>query len=143
LWTVEHGVKGGDELNIVRGGANLGFPLISYGVKYSGEPIGEGATVRPGLEQPLYYWNPDIGPSGMLFYTGSLFPQWKGSLFVGALPAKHLVRLVLDKNRVVAEERLLVDLAQRVRDVRQGPDQAVYVLTDEDDGRILRLAPKR
>ena len=143
LWTVEHGVKGGDELNIVRSGANLGFPLISYGVKYSGEPIGEGATAKPGLEQPIYYWNPDIGPSGMLFYTGNLFPAWKGSLFVGALPAKHLVRLVLNKDRVIAEERLLVDLAQRVRDVRQGPDQAVYVLTDEDDGRILRLAPKR
>ncbi len=143
LWTVEHGVKGGDELNIARRGANNGYPVINYGVQYSGEKIGEGITAKKGMEQPLYYWNPDIGPSGMLFYTGNLFPEWKGNLFIGALPAKHLVRLVLKGERMIAEERLLVDLDQRIRDVRQGPDQALYVLTSEDNGRLLRIVPKR
>lgn len=143
LWTVEHGVKGGDELNIVRPGANYGFPIIAYGKKYSGEPIGNGTTAKAGMEQPAYYWDPDIGPSGLLFYTGNLFPQWKSNLFVGALVSKALVRLVLDGNRVAAEERLLVDLEQRIRDVRQGPDGALYVLTDDDKGQVLRIRPKR
>lgn len=143
LWTVEHGVKGGDEVNVARRGANLGFPIISYGTKYSGEPIGEGLTAKEGLQQPVYFWNPDIAPSGMAFYTGNLFPQWKGNLFVGAMVDKNLVRLVLNGDRVEAEERLLTEIGQRIRDVRQGPDGALYVLTDEDNGRVLKLAPKR
>jgi glucose/arabinose dehydrogenase len=143
LWTAEHGVKGGDEINIARPGANNGFPIIAYGTKYSGEKIGDGLTQKAGMEQPVYYWDPDIGPSGMLFYTGSLFPDWKGNLFVGALPGKHLARLVLDGNTVAAEEQLLVDLGKRIRDVRQGPDGALYILTDDDNGQVLRIVPKR
>jgi aldose sugar dehydrogenase len=142
LWTVEHGPMGGDEINIARRGANLGYPVITYGVQYSGDKVGDGITARNGMQQPVYFWAPSIGPSGMTFYTGDLFPQWKGNLFVGAMPGKHLVRLVLDRERVTAEEKLLADLDQRIRDVRQGPDGALYVLTDEDNGRILRIVPK-
>ena len=142
LWTVEHGPKGGDEINIARRGANLGYPVISYGVQYSDQKIGDGLTARIGLQQPVYFWVPSIGPSGMTFYTGDLFPQWRGNLFVGAMPGKHLVRLVLDRERVTAEEKLLTDLDQRIRDVRQGPDGALWVLTDEDNGRILRIVPR-
>ena len=142
LWTVEHGPMGGDELNVVRPGANLGFPTISYGRKYTGEEFTTNTT-QEGLQQPVYFWVPSIGPSGLLFYTGDLFPQWKGNLFVGAMPGRHLVRLVLDGERVKEEESLLADLGQRIRDVRQGPDGALYVLTDEDNGRLLRLSPKR
>lgn len=142
LWTVEHGPMGGDEINIVRRGANLGYPVITYGVQYSGEKVGDGITARPGMQQPVYFWVPSIGPSGMTFYTGDLFPQWKGNLFVGAMPGKHLVRLVLDRERVTNEEKLLTDLDQRIRDVRQGPDGALWILTDEDNGRLLRIVPK-
>ncbi len=142
LWTVEHGPMGGDEINIARRGANFGYPVISYGVQYSGEKVGEGIAVRNGMQQPVYFWVPSIGPSGMTFYTGDLFPQWRGNLFVGAMPGKHLVRLVLDRERVTMEEKLLTELDQRIRDVRQGPDGALWVLTDEDNGRILRVVPK-
>lgn len=142
LWVVEHGPMGGDEINIARRGANLGYPVITYGVQYSGEKVGDGITARNGMQQPVYFWVPSIGPSGMTFYTGNLFPQWKGDLFVGAMPGKHLVRLVLDRERVRYEEKLLTDLDQRIRDVRQGPDGALYILTDEDDGRLLRIAPR-
>ena len=142
LWTVEHGPMGGDELNEVRAGANLGFPTISYGRRYTGEPF-TTRTAAEGLQQPAYFWVPSIGPSGLLFYTGDLLPQWKGNLFVGSMPGRHLVRLVLDGNRVAYEEKLLAELGQRIRDVRQGPDGAVYVLTDEDNGRLLRLAARR
>jgi aldose sugar dehydrogenase len=141
LWTVEHGPMGGDELNIIKPGANAGFPTISYGRKYSGEPF-TSKTAQEGLAQPVYFWVPSIGPSGLLFYTGSLFPQWKGNVFVGSMPGRHLVRLVLDGERVKEEESMLADLGWRIRDVKQGPDGALYVLTDEDNGRILRLSPK-
>jgi len=132
---------GGDELNIVRPGRDYGWPNVSYGLQYDGTPVGAGATAAVGVEQPIYYWVPSIAPSGMMFYTGDLFPEWRGSLFVGALAGQHLVRLVLDGERVVAEESLLADLGQRIRDVRQGPDGAVYVLTD--GGQLLRLTPSR
>jgi glucose/arabinose dehydrogenase len=140
LWTVEHGARGGDEINVVSPGKNYGWPVITYGIEYSGGPIGDGITQRDGMEQPIYYWDPVIAPSGMAFYDADLFPQWKGSLLVGALAGQHLVRLTLDGERVVGEERLLADRA-RIRDVRVGPEGAVYLLTDEDDGELLRLVP--
>jgi glucose/arabinose dehydrogenase len=140
LWTAEHGARGGDEVNRVRKGLNYGWPVITYGIDYSGAKIGEGAT-KAGMEQPLYYWDPSIAPSGAAFYTGTLFPAWRGNLFVGGLAAQQLSRLVLEGERIVAEERLLVDLGARIRDVRMGPDGAVWVLTDHTDGRILRLVP--
>jgi aldose sugar dehydrogenase len=142
LWIVEHGAKGGDELNVVEPGKNYGWPTIAYGLEYSGAGIGEGLTAAPNLQQPIYYWDPVIAPSGMAFYTGELFPAWKGSLFVGGLAAKHVARLSLDGTRVVGEERLLEDRA-RFRDVRVGPEGALYLLTDEDDGELLRLVPSR
>ena len=123
-------------------GKNYGWPVITYGIDYSGEPIGEGITAKEGMEQPLYYWDPVIAPAGMLFYTGDLFPAWKGSLFIGSLVGEHLARLTLQDKRVVGEERLLTDLEQRIRDVVQGPEGAIYVITDEDDGKILKLVPK-
>ncbi len=140
LWTVEHGARGGDEVNRVRKGLNYGWPVITYGIDYSGAKIGEGTT-KAGMEQPLYYWDPSIAPSGAAFYTGTLFPAWRGNLLVGGLAAQQLSRLVLEGERIVAEERLLVDLGARIRDVRMGPDSAVWVLTDHTDGRILRLVP--
>ena len=140
LWTVEHGPRGGDELNIPRRGKDYGWPTINYGLEYSGKPIGDGITARDGMEQPAYYWDPVIAPSGMAFYSADLFPAWKGSLFVGGLRDRDLVRLTLDGDKVVGEERLLADLKQRIRDVRVGPDGAVYVLTD--GGSLIRLAPK-
>lgn len=142
LWTVEHGARGGDEINIPQPGKDYGWPVISYGREYSGDKIGEG-TAKPGLEQPAYYWDPSIAPSGMTFYTGDKFPAWKGSLFVGALKFQLLARLEVDGNRIVKEERLLQDMGERIRDVVQGPDGYLYLLTDEDDGRILRLEPAR
>ena len=138
LWTVEHGARGGDEINIPQAGKNYGWPVITYGIDYSGTKIGEG-TRKEGLEQPIYYWDPSIAPSGMAFYTGDLMPAWKGNLFVGALAGQHLARLVLDGETVVAEERLLEREGERIRDVRQGPDGALYLLTDHPEGRILRV----
>jgi aldose sugar dehydrogenase len=140
LWTAEHGSRGGDEINQPQPGKNYGWPVISYGREYSGGKIGEG-TEKPGLEQPVYYWDPSIAPAGMTFYTGDKFPAWRGNLFVGALKFRLLARLTMEGNRVVAEERLLQDLGERIRDVMQGPDGYLYLLTDDDDGRILRLAP--
>src|SRR5262249_23095072 len=142
LWTVEHGARGGDEINIPEAGKNYGWPVISYGRDYSGAKIGVG-TQKAGMEQPIYYWDPSIAPSGMAFYTGDLFPAWKGNLFVGALAGSHLARLVLDGDKVVAEERLLADQRERIRDVRQGPDGALYVATDASSGRILRITPAK
>ena len=138
LWTVEHGPQGGDEINIPQAGRNYGWPVISYGVNYDGSSIGEG-TAKPGMEQPLVRWVPSIAPSGMAFLTSERYPGWQGNLFVGALRAQLLVRLELDGRKVVAEERLLQDLRERIRDVRQGPDGWLYVMTDEDDGKIYRL----
>jgi glucose/arabinose dehydrogenase len=140
LWTVEHGAKGGDEINIPQAGRNYGWPVITYGRDYSGARIGIG-THREGMEQPIYYWDPSIAPSGMAFYTGDLFPAWKGNLFVGSLVLQHLNRLTLDGEKVVGEERLLQDLGERIRDVRSGPDGALWLLTDNPRGRILRLVP--
>jgi glucose/arabinose dehydrogenase len=142
LWTAEHGARGGDELNHPEAGKNYGWPVITYGVDYSGARIGEG-TAKPGMEQPVYYWDPVIAPSGMVFYTGDAFPQWKGSLLIGSLAPGGLVRLVLENGRVVREERFLLDGRDRIRDVRQGPDGLVYVLTDRTDGRLLRVTPAR
>jgi len=142
LWTVEHGARGGDELNHPEAGKNYGWPVITYGVDYSGELIGEGTT-KPGMEQPVYYWDPVIAPSGMTFYTGNAFPDWKGSAFVGSLKPGALVRLTLENGRVAAEERYLGDLKERIRDVQQGPDGLLYLVTDSPDGRVLRVAPER
>jgi aldose sugar dehydrogenase len=138
LWTVEHGAKGGDEINIPEAGKNYGWPVITYGRDYTGAKIGEGTT-KGGLEQPIYYWDPSIAPSGMAFYTGDLMPKWRGNLFVGALAGQHLARLVLDGETVVAEERLITNEGERIRDVREGPDGALYLLTDHPEGRVLRV----
>jgi aldose sugar dehydrogenase len=141
LWTHEHGPQGGDEVNVVKPGANYGWPVITYGVNYGiGTKIGEG-TAKPGMEQPLHKWVPSIAPSGMAFYTGDKFPRWRGSLFVGALRAELLVRLELDGEKVVREERLLRRELGRIRDVRQGPDGYLYLLTDESRAVLARLEP--
>ena len=142
LWTVEHGPKGGDELNIPQAGKDYGWPTITYGVEYAGGPVGEGLTAKAGMEQPVYYWDPVIAPSGMAFYNADLFPAWKGSVFIGGMVDKKLVRLTLDRDKVVGEEWLLQDQNERIRDVRVGPDGAVYVITDNAQGRILKLTPK-
>jgi glucose/arabinose dehydrogenase len=136
----EHGPRGGDEVNIPEKGKNYGWPVIGYGIDYSGAKIHEG-TQKPGMEQPIKHWVPSIAPSGMAFYTGDLVPAWRGSLFVGALAAQMLVRLSLDGEKVTGEERILQGLRERIRDVRQGPDGALYVATDSSNGRILRIAP--
>jgi glucose/arabinose dehydrogenase len=138
---VEMGPRGGDELNLIEKGKNYGWPLIAYGEEYSGRAIGDGATAREGLQQPVYYWDPVIAPSGAVWYTGDAFPAWRGNLFIGALRERSLVRLVLDGQRVVGEERLLADRGQRVRDVRQGVDGALYVVTDERDGELWKITP--
>lgn len=141
VWLHEHGPQGGDEINILRPGLNYGWPIISYGGEYgSGRQVGEG-TSKPGLEQPVSYWFPSIAPSGMMFYTGDAFPQWRGDLFVGALVKEHLRRVELDGDRVVAEEVLLEWAIGRVRDVRQGPDGMIYLLTDESNAGLYRLEP--
>lgn len=143
LWVSEHGPRGGDEVNAIEKGKNYGFPTIGYGHEYTGKPINGDRTTASGMEQPVYFWTPDIAPAGIAFYSGRLIPGWRGNLFVAALAGKHLARLVLDGNRVVGEERLLLDLDARIRDVREGPDGALYVMTDRDEGKILRLAPAR
>jgi aldose sugar dehydrogenase len=140
LWTIEHGARGGDELNNPRAGRNYGWPVITYGVDYSGEKIGEG-TAKPGMEQPVNYWDPVIAPSGAVFYTGQAFSAWQGDLFVGSLNPGGLVRLDLENGSVRQETRYLGELRARIRDVQQGSDGFLYVLTDESRGRILKLAP--
>lgn len=140
LWIHEHGARGGDEVNIPRRGGNHGWPVIAYGTHYSGEKIGIGQGA-PGLEQPIHYWDPSIAPSGMAFYTGDVFPEWRGNLLVGALKFRLVVRLTLRGDRVVGQEAIIADLDERIRDIRQGPDGYIYLLTDSANGRILRLEP--
>jgi aldose sugar dehydrogenase len=142
LWEQEHGPRGGDEVNIIGKGKNYGWPVIGYGIDYNGAKIHE-STHKDGMEQPIKYWVPSIAPSGMAFYTGDLIPKWKGSLFIGALAGEMLVRLSLDGEKVTGEERLLRELGERIRDVRQGPDGALYLLTDNAKGRILRISPAK
>ena len=140
LWEIEHGPRGGDEVNIIGKGKNYGWPVIGFGIDYSGAKLHE-STSKPGMEQPIKNWVPSIAPSGMAFYTGDLFPRWRGSLFTGALAGQFLVRLQLNGNAVTSEERLLQNLNERIRDVRQGPDGALWLLTDSSAGRLLRITP--
>lgn len=142
LWMAEHGARGGDEINTPKAGLNYGWPVITYGVDYSGAKIGEG-TAKPGMEQPLFYWDPSIAPSGAAFYTGPVWPAWKNSLFVGALAGQMLVRLSTQGETVTGEERLLTTIGERIRDVVQGPDGFLYLLTDDDNGKILRVRPAK
>lgn len=141
IWTLEHGAKGGDEINIPQAGKNYGWPIITYGVDYSGLPIGEGSK-KAGMEQPIYYWNPSIAPSGMTFYTGDKYPGWTGDVFVGALAGRHLSHLDVEGDAIMGEEKLLTELGARIRDVGQGLDGYLYVLIDDADGSLLRLRPK-
>lgn len=142
LWMHEHGAQGGDEINRPEAGRNYGWPVISYGVHYGGAKVGEGLSAKPGMEQPVYYWTPSIAPSGMAFLHSDRYGKaWQGNLFVGALKARYLARLELNGAKVLREERLLQDLKQRIRDVREGPDGLLYVLTDESDGELIRLLP--
>ena len=152
LWETEHGPRGGDELNIIERGKNYGWPVVAHGIDYPGTPIGDGSTHKEGMEEPVYYWDPVIAPSGLAFYTGNLFPQWKNSVFVGGLRGMVLVRLTIVDDKVVSEEPLLTELNTRIRDVRVGPDGAVYVLTDSGTpsmsyrtpltSKLLKLTPK-
>jgi glucose/arabinose dehydrogenase len=147
LWDIEHGTRGGDELNRVEKGKNYGWPIQAYGIEYGGAGIssalGEAATVRPNTEQPVYYWDPVIAPSGAQFYSGDAFPAWKGNLFIGAMGQRRLVRLTLSGNKVTGEEHLLTDRNERVRDVRQGPDGFLYVVTDAKNGELWRITPAK
>jgi aldose sugar dehydrogenase len=148
LWMIDHGPQGGDEINIIRAGKDYGWPDVSYGRQYDARQldgrknvrVGDGATSRPDVEEPIYYWVPSIAPSGMMFYTGDMFPEWKGNLFIGAMAGQHLVRLVLNGERVAAEEQLLAEQKQRVREVRQAPDGSIYIL---QGASIVRLTPKK
>ena len=140
IWTVEHGTRGGDEVNIDKAGLNYGWPDAAYGVEYAGGRINSGATQAPGTEQPVYYWDPVIAPGGATFYQGAMFPGWNGNLLVAGLKEKHIARLVIEDDRVVGEERLLTDLGERVRDVAVAADGAVWAVTDEQDGKLVRLA---
>jgi glucose/arabinose dehydrogenase len=142
LWEHEHGPRGGDEINVIEAGRNYGWPVISHGIDYSGAPIGDGIRAQAGMEQPRHVWTPSIAPSGMAFYQGESFPGWDGDLLVGALAHRHLARLRLDaEGRVVSEVRMLGELNRRIRDVRVH-DGLIYVLTDHDDGQLLRIEPK-
>ena len=143
LWASEHGPRGGDEVNVIEKGKNYGFPVIGYGHDYNGASINKDRTSQAGMEQPAYFWTPDIAPGGISFYSGKLFPAWNGNLFVAALAGKHLARLVLQGDRVIGEERLLAELDTRIRDVKEGPDGALYVLTDRDGGKLLKLVPPK
>ena len=144
LWTDEHGPMGGDEINRPQAGKNYGWPLVSFGLNYEGTPVGTGQSAMAGTEPPLHHWTPSIAPSGMAFLTSDRYgPAWRGNLFVGSLKFKYLDRIELKDGRVVAEHKLLQELDQRIRDVRQGPDGLLYVLTDEPDGRLVRLLPDR
>jgi aldose sugar dehydrogenase len=141
IWIHEHGPKGGDEVNILKQGANYGWPLVTYGINYDGSIISD-KTTAPGFEEPVLFWIPSIAPSGMTFYYGDRFPQWNGNVFVGALAGKHLRRLVLDGNTIIHQEVLLKNQIGRIRDVRTGPDGLIYVLTDEKNGALYQIAPE-
>jgi len=143
LWAVEHGPRGGDELNRIEKGKNYGWPLVTYGIEYSGAPIPNAVTDAEGYERPVYYWDPVIAPSGAQWYTGDAFPDWRGSLFVGGMIQRALVRLVVEDDRVTGEEHLFAERGRRVRDVRQGPDGLLYVVTDEASGQLWRIAPRQ
>lgn len=143
IWTIEHGTRGGDEVNLDKAGLNYGWPDVAYGVEYAGGPINAGVTQKAGTEQPVYYWDPVIAPGGATFYQGAMFPEWDGNLLVAGLGGQHIARLVIENDRVVGEERLLGDLGARVRDVAVGADGAVWAITDEDDGKLVRLAAAR
>ena len=140
LWTIAHGARGGDEVNHPEAGKNYGWPVISYGRNYRGSQIGEG-THKPGMEQPVYFWDPSIAPSGFAFYNGDAFPNWKGNLFVGALKYQLLARLELTNGKIKKEERIFTGVFGRIRDVRQGPEGFLYLLTDESPGRLIRVKP--
>ncbi|WP_420710319.1 PQQ-dependent sugar dehydrogenase [Chryseobacterium wangxinyae] len=137
LWQGEHGPKGGDEINRIQAGANYGWPTITYGIEYSGGVIGDGIQQQTGMQQPVYYWDPVISPSGMTFYRGNNMPEWQNNLFIGSLSGMHIVRLVIENNKVVGEERLLADENQRFRDITQGTDNALYAITDA--GRLYKI----
>jgi glucose/arabinose dehydrogenase len=142
LWTHEHGAQGGDEINRPEAGKNYGWPVVSYGVHYGGRPVGDGSPVKPGMEPPVHYWTPSIAPSGMAFLRSDRYgKEWQGNLFVGSLKFQYLDRIELKDGKVVREHKLLQDLGQRIRDVREGPDGLLYVVTDESKGQLLRLAP--
>jgi len=140
VWSIEHGPRGGDELNIPEPGKNYGWPVVSYGVNYDGSPVGSGEQQAEGMVGPVYQWTPVIAPSGMIFYEGEMFPDWRGDLFVGGLASRALVRLELDGDEVTHEERLLTDRGARFRDVAEGPDGAIWLVTDEDNGAILKVS---
>lgn len=140
IWTIEHGTRGGDEVNLDKAGANYGWPDAAYGVEYAGGQINSGATQTPGTEQPVYYWDPVIAPGGATFYQGAMFPGWNGNLLVAGLKEKHIARLVIQNDRVVGEERLLTDLGERIRDVAVGADGSVWAITDEQNGKLVRLS---
>ena len=139
VWLSEHGPRGGDEINVIRPGLNYGYPVITYGREYSGDLIDNGLTAQAGMQQPVYFWTPDIAPSGLVIYRGGMFPQWKGDLFVSALVGKKLVRLQMRDGHVTGEEAMLTDRCQRIRNVSQAPDGSLYVLTDEESGAVLRI----
>lgn len=143
LWEVEHGPQGGDELNQIQMGRDYGWPTISYGEEYSGKPINDNASQAPEMEQPQYYWDPVIGPSGMIFHSGKGAPEFKGNIFVGGLRVQSLVRLVMDGDKVVGEQRLLTDRKERIRDVIEGPAGEMYLLTDAVDGKLLKVTPQK
>lgn len=143
LWIIEHGTNGGDELNLIEKGKNYGWPLQAYGIEYNGQPIQGSETQRPNMQQPVYYWDPVIAPSGMVFYTGNAFPEWRGSAFIGGLVDKSIVRVRIENERVTGIERIAHQRNQRVRDVQQGPDGFLYVVTDEENGEVWRVRPRR
>jgi glucose/arabinose dehydrogenase len=139
LWESEMGPQGGDELNLVARAKDYGWPTITYGEEYTGAPIGAAITQQAGMEQPVYYWDPVIAPSGMVVYSGKLVPEWRGNILIGGLAVRSLVRLVLKGDKVVGEERLLTDRKERIRDVVEGPDGALWLVTDAPDGKLLKV----
>jgi len=143
LWEVEMGPRGGDELNLVARGKDYGWPTIGYGEEYSGKPVGKGITAAPGMEQPVYYWDPVIAPASLMIHSGKMFPEWKDDFFIGGLAVGSLVRLVVKNDRVTGEERLLADRGDRIRDAVEGPDGAIWVVTDDDNGKLLRVSAKK